>query len=282
MSRRGFVTTNRVLALTIVTLCVTTFLPSRLLAWTREPGRVVQRLTSPPADAVKAVGDQLSRAEPATNPDAAIAQIDELRRQNLALQLENERLRDENAALRGVERTVQTSMQLIPARIISETSSPSGRLLRANAGVRDGVQPGSVAATRGSHLLGRIVDLDQAMCHILPITDRNAGTFEVITTTESNELGIRFDLTPTGEGTLRGPGRYETEGLDQTPRRVEVGQLVSLSDETWSAHAGLIVGEIIAVEPAEQSPLRQVITVRPSIDTRRVGSVVIRVPGDGS
>lgn len=282
MSRRGFVTTNRVLALAIVTLCVTTFLPSRLLMWTREPGRVVQRLSSPPADAIKAVGDQLSRAEPATNPDATIGQIDDLRRQNLALQLRVEELLDENAALRGVERRFETSMQLIPARIIAETSTPSGRLLRANAGIRDGVLPGSVAATRGSHLLGRVVDLDQAMCHILPITDPNSGTIEVITTTEGDELGIRFDLTPTGDGTLRGPGRYETEGLDQTPRRVEVGQRVSLSDETWSSHAGLIVGEVIAVEPAEQSPLRQVITVRPIIDTRRVGGVVIRVPEDGS
>ena len=147
-------------------------------------------------------------------------------------------------------------------------------------GRRDGIEPGSVATARGQHLLGRIVNLDDAMCDILPITDRNADTIEVITTGEG--AGLRFDLTPEDNGTLKGPGRYVTEGLEQTPRTAQVGQQVALADENWRGNEGLIVGEIIEVEASPEMPLRQVITVRPIIDTRRVSSVVIRVPGAGS
>ncbi len=282
MSRRGLVTASRMLALSLCVLAVTTFLPAQRLTWTRIPGRIVQRLTSPPADLVKAIGDWLVRAEPAQHPEPLVGQIEQLRSLVQRLELENLRLRRENDELRGARRTQSDPMKLITASIIAGTTDPTGRLLRVRAGQRDGIESGSVATARGQHLLGRIVNLDDAMCDILPITDRNADTIEVITTGEGDSAGLRFDLTPQGDGTLKGPGRYVTEGLEQTPRTSEVGQHVALADENWRGHEGLIVGEIIAVEPSPQSPLRQVIIVRPIIDTRRVSSVVVRVPGAGS
>jgi len=278
VARRGLVTPNRAFALALVVLFVTTFLPSRLLGWTDEPGKVVQRLISPPADVIKFVADQFSSPEPATNPNTTIGQIDTLRGQNLALQIKVRRLQQEVAVLSGATRVQNQPMRLITASIIAESSDPTSRTLRVRAGMRDGIRPGSVATTQDSHLLGRITNLDQTMCDIVPITDKNAGTIEGITTAADGTPGLRFDLTPQGDGTLKGPGRFETDGLAQTPRQVEVGQRVSLSDENWPSHIGLIIGEIIAVEYAEQSPLRQVVTVKPYIDTRRVGSVLIRVP----
>jgi len=281
VARRGFLTARRVLALALVALTATTLLPARYLGWARIPGRIVQRLVSPPADLVKVAGDWLVRAEPAEHPEPLVGQIDQLRAIVQRLEIENQRLRRENDELRGLRSTQGSAgaMRLITASVIAGSSDPSGRLLRVRAGTREGVGPGSVATARGQHLLGRVVALDEAMCEVLPITDRNADTIEVITEGEGPAGGLRFDLTPTGEGTLRGPGRYVTEGLEQIPRVVEVGQLVRLSDASWAEHAGLTVGEIVAVEASEQSPLRQVITVRPQIDTRRVSSVVLRVPG---
>ena len=283
MSRRGLVTANRVLVLAFVALGVTTLLPVRLLGWTREPGMVVQRLCAPPADVVKVVGDWISHAEPAEQPEALVGEIEHLQTQLRRLAIENQRLRRENADLRGSEHLNSASIRLIPARILAGSADPSGRLLRARAGRRDGVRLGSVASVRGEHLLGRVVSVDNAMCEIMPITDRNADTIEVIVYgDDAGDTGLRFDLSPTGDGALRGPGRYVTDGPEQRPREARVGQRVYLSDEAWSVHAGLVVGEIVSVETSPSSPLRQVITVRPVIDPRRVASVVIRVPEDGS
>lgn len=282
MARRGLVTPRRALALSLCALGVTAFLPARSLGWAHVPGRIVQRLVSPPVDLVKVVGDWLARAEPAQHPEPLVGQIDQLRAMVQRLELENLRLARENDELRGARRAQGEPMRLITASLIGETTDPMGTLLRVRAGRRDGIEEGSVAATNGQHLLGRIVNLGEANCDILPITDRNADTIEVITDGEGEGAGLRFDLTPVGDGTLKGPGRYVTEGVEQTPRTVEVGRQVRLSDESWAAHNGLIVGEIVAVEPSAQSPLRQVITVRPIIDVRRVSGVVVRVPGAGS
>ena len=280
MSRRGLVTASRMLALSLCVLGITTFVPAERLTWARIPGRIVQRLTSPPADLVKIVGDWLVKAEPAQHPEPLVGQIEQLSALVQRLELENIRLQRENDELRGARRTQNDPMKLITASVIAGSTDPTGRLLRVRAGRRDGIEPGSVATARGQHLLGRIVNLDDAMCDILPITDRNADTIEVITTGEG--AGLRFDLTPEDNGTLKGPGRYVTEGLEQTPRTAQVGQQVALADENWRGNEGLIVGEIIEVEASPEMPLRQVITVRPIIDTRRVSSVVIRVPGAGS
>lgn len=282
MARRGLVTARRTLAFSLVALGVTTFLPARSLGWARVPGRIVERLVSPPADAVKVVGDWLVRAEPAQHPEPLVGQIDQLRALVQRLELENQRLLRENDELRGARRAQGDPMRLITASVIAGTTDPTGTLLRVRAGRRDGIEAGSVAAARGQHLLGRIVNVEEAACDVLPITDRNADTIEVITDGDGEGAGLRFDLTPVGDGTLRGPGRYVTEGVEQTPRMASVGQQVRLSDEGWAAHNGLIVGEIVAVEASEQSPLRQVVTVRPIIDTRRVSGVVVRVPGAGS
>lgn len=281
MARRGFLTARRVLALALVALTVATFMPARYLAWARVPGRIVQRLVSPPADLVKVAGDWFVRAEPAEHPEPLVGQIDQLRVIVQRLESENQRLRRENDELRGLRSTQVESgaMRLIKASVIAGSSDPSGMLLRVRAGTREGVGPGSVAIARGQHLLGRVVSLDEAMCEVLPITDRNAEIIEVITEGDAPAGGLRFDLTPTGDGTLRGPGRFETEGLNQIQRVVKVGQLVRLDDAMWAGHMGLTVGEIVAVEASEQSPQRQVITVKPLIDTRRVSSVVLRVPG---
>lgn len=280
MAQRGLVTTNRVFALTLVTLCITSFLPRKMLTWTHEPGQVIQRLTSPPAHAVKYVTDRFGNPEYATNPDTTIGQIDTLRGQNLALQIEIQRLKQEVAQLSGVRRAEDQSIIRIPANVIAESTSASSRVFRIRAGTRDGVRPGSVASTRDTHLLGRVTNITATTCEVIPITDQNSGTIEGSTVNPDGTPGIRFDLTPQDDssGTLKGPGRFETVGLTQTPLLAEVGQQVSLTDENWPLHTGLIIGEIIAVEQSEQSPQRQVITVKPHINTRMVSSVFIRVP----
>lgn len=283
MSRRGLVTANRVLVLSICAMVVTTFLPSRLLTWARVPGRITQRLTSPPADLVKVAGDWLVKAEPAENPEPLVGQIEQLRALVHRLEQDNGRLRRQVEELSGVRSTQSDPMRLLTTSVIAGTTDPTGRLLRLRSGRRDGIEPGSVASVRGEHLLGRIVNIDDAMCDVLPITDRNAETIMVqVYEEDGTKTELFFDLTPMGDGTLKGPGRYVTEGLEQTPRTAEVGQIVRLSDENWIDHGGLIVGAITTVEPSPESPLRQVITVKPIVDTRRVSSVVVRVPGSGS
>lgn len=282
MSRRGIVTTNRVLATSIAVLMVTSFLPVRYLTWSLEPARVVQRLSAPTMSAVKAAGDRFSDAEPGSARDPLQGEIDDLRRENMRLRRDLREARRELAAALSTPTTGDTSVRRLPAKIIAESTSPVSAVLVARIGADQGVRPGNLAVAGGSHLVGRVADVDSSMCHILPITATGTGKFGVMTRPDDGGPGVQFQLEPMGDGTLRGLGYYETDGPAQTPRRASVGDEVRLSDSAWPAHEGLIVGTIVSEGSSESGPLRQVVTVEPLIDLRRIESVVIRVPENGS
>ena len=69
--------------------------------------------------------------------------------------------------------------------------------------------------------------------------------------------------------------RDPTNALALVP---EVGQLVRLSDGRWPSVAQMmLVGRVVAVESSPDGPLRQIVTVSPTVERiERVAEVVIR------
>jgi len=130
----------------------------------------------------------------------------------------------------------------------------------------------SVAATRGVHLVGRVLEVRARTCTVLPITARNAGLIDGAVHTEDG-LGPRgCQLRGDGAGRLRGDMVADATG-------VEVGQVVSVRDQTWPGAAqGLIIGRVVEVE--QRPTQRLAIVVEPVVPAARVGEVILRVPAN--
>ncbi|MEM7623130.1 MAG: hypothetical protein AAF235_07980 [Planctomycetota bacterium] len=95
--------------------------------------------------------------------------------------------------------------------------------------------------------------------------------------------GIRCLLFPTEGGRLRG----DAEVLNPTAARPnppvpEPGMLVRLLDASegaWPRTARwLVVGVVERVDRNPEQPLRPLITVRPTVQLRRLSEVVLRIP----
>lgn len=283
MASRGLITGKRALALLVLSSLVGSFLPVRLLGFTRGLSNAAVRLTAPAGAAVKLVGDWLGESERAGHPDPSIGRLEELesllRQKDMMIEDLSQRISD----LEQTDSVPSEHVRRLVGRVFASQSGPSGRYLRVRRGSRDGVVVGSVATVRGRHLLGLVSSVESDFCVVTPLADRSAGPIEVLVYAGAgNDRGVRFDVSPVGDGTLRGAGRFVTEGEGQEPVRLEPGATAYLSDPTLAPHWGLEVGEVVSVDRDEQSPLRPVITVRPRVDSTRAASVVLRVPTAGA
>ncbi|MEM8757729.1 MAG: rod shape-determining protein MreC [Planctomycetota bacterium] len=278
-ARTGLITANRLLAVMIGMAAVGAFTPARLLGPIGHIAGVVERLTAPISAGSRAIANAVMPAETAEPPDTAarIRELESLLRQR---DLEIADLTERVASFEAGAAVSSGAMRLVTADVVAGSADPRGSVLTIRAGTADGILPGSVATVSGPNLLGYIEAIEPSLARILPLTDRNAPPIEVIVYSSSQDrVGVRFDVAPAGDGTLRGPGMFITTGLDQQPALVQVGATAYLSEASMKPHAGLEVGEIAAIDQDPESPLRQIITVRPRISTAQVASVVVRVPG---
>lgn len=192
----------------------------------------------------------------------------------------NERSRrlSEQLALvsRGAAISPGVDVRQVPAVIVGESSG----LPIARAGSRDGITPGAVATAGGVQLLGRAEAVEERTCRLRPITDRSVAPMAaVVMLDDAGERTLGCLLSPVGDGTLRGDA--ESTGPGQDPAGLRTGQTVRLRDPQWPEHAQmLVVGTVERIEPHADSPLRRVLTVRPTADLLRVAEVVLRVPDE--
>src|SRR5262249_53195607 len=86
------------------------------------------------------------------------------------------------------------------------------------------------------------------------------------------------DLAPTGEGTLSGKLQDDTNPNAPQQTRPAPGMVVRLVDPAWPASAQmLIIGTVDRIEAAPDSPLRQVVIVKPVYSLDRWSEVMIRI-----
>lgn len=281
-ARGGLITSGRVLAASVAAMLVCSLLPARYLGWSGAVAGVAVRLVAPVSDAGKWLGDRAARSEDEFHPVPELGRIEELESLVRGQQMRIDELRAMLDALEQGDILQETRVKLLAGRVFSTAASRSARTMLVRRGERDGVTEGSVAVVRGRHMLGVVSSVESSFCVVTPVIARGAGAIEVTVFPEDGEgsAGVPFTVSPTGEGTLRGSGQFVTQGAEQRPVEVSVGDTASLSDPAMAAHWGLIVGDVVEVERDPSSPLRQVVTIRPRIDTRHVARVVLRIPAD--
>lgn len=277
----------------IVLMLVLGLMPVRYLRWAGVDwiGDLADTLLTPISDPASKVSRWLS---PASRQEPDPARIAELVGQLEQAETINAQLHSEIRSLRelipqleqGLRLNPDLPVRLVPAAVVGTSSDLTGGLLKVRAGKNQGVATNTVAAVNGVHLVGRVVKASTRTCWVQPITSPGAGRIEgLIVTDEQAGDGLICSLSPTGDGTLRGPVG-QSAGEIEAPT-IEVGQLVRLYDtgRAWPKNARmLIIGRVDTVEPSPAQELRRIVTVRPIVGRLdRVAEVVLRITNeDGS
>ncbi len=206
------------------------------------------------------------------------ARLEEAQRELQRVQYENKRLVQSLEELNVLAIVNTSPVRQIFAPIFASSSDLSMRVLRARAGRAQGVDITSVATASGLQLLGRVLSVDEQTCDISPFNAKGADPINAMIIIDRSANGLACRLTPTGTGELRGPVEDRREVTASQPVVPQIGQQVRLSDGRWPSSAQmLLVGKVIAVEPSPDGPLRQIVTVMPTIERlERVAEVVIR------
>ena len=174
----------------------------------------------------------------------------------------------------GASEPSQAPVKRLGARVALRSPAPLG-IVTLNRGSNDGVHEGVIAVFNGTHLLGRIVKVSAMQCELLPLANKSTGLVDgVIMPADHQDMVLknrpRVQLTPSGNGTLRGDVDRATV--------VNAGDLVQLLDDAWLHPAqGMFIGKVESVGPKESEPLRNTITVRPQFDVSQVAYVTLKI-----
>lgn len=281
MARRAaqHATNDRMLPAVVAALVVLSFLPPRFLLPVSWLGDLLAVLAAPVSQPMRLVGGWLA---PSAAGKAEPEELALLRRQLEEYQTLYERMRERNNDLLRQMEQLRLMVELNPAvstrhlnaPVIGGTSDPANALLQIRAGRAQGVSRNDVVAVEGVQLLGRVERAGERTSWILPITARASGYIEGKVMIADGE-GFSCKLQPTGDGTLVGDvGDVGARGTQS----IQPGQIVRLLDRQWPASAQMLVlGRVETVEPAPDSPLRPVITVRPTVTLERVTEVIVRI-----
>ncbi len=138
-------------------------------------------------------------------------------------------------------------VQGVTARVVAETDGPFERTLLANAGTRQGVEPGSVAVNEGG-LVGRVVLIGDHSARVLQVTDFNSRVpvvgevsgLRAIVRGGNNNLGVLVDLPEAAEFTEG--ERILTSGEGGAfPRGLVVGEARKI-DKEWRLRFAMQTG----------------------------------------
>jgi rod shape-determining protein MreC len=133
-----------------------------------------------------------------TSVRTGLKSLDELERENAALQVENRQLRATNQGLRDVEHEVnrlrralsykeRSVFKLVPAEIVTRDSSTWWRTVTINRGKEDGIE-GDMAVVTDEGLIGKTTTVSSNISIVLLISDENC---KVAATVEgTREQGI--------------------------------------------------------------------------------------------
>lgn len=282
---------QRAPTITLVLLCVLSLaVPARFHRWADWLQDKVSILAAPISQPLVLASAWLRGSGTSMTDEAQLAYEEKI----AFLEAELLRQRQEHARLTQVIRDLQSGLEMVrdqPVRVLqagvfgygTEARSP---VLRVQAGAAQGVSPQSFAIAPGLQIVGRAFAIADRTCTVKPITARGAETIAgMVIIAEGNPDGLRCTLSPSGEGTLRGPVEDRREPTTSAAIEPVVGQTVRLDDPTWPKAARMLVlGRIDRVEPSPDQPLRKIITVRPVVaGLDRLSEVVLWTPvlGEG-
>lgn len=208
-------------------------------------------------------------------------EVDELRRVNEALRVENIRLREqyvaENQQLRellnfqsdnptydfvGAD-IVERGCEIFPCgEVVGEDTNPYLRYLVVNAGTRDGIAVGMPAVSSGAALVGRVARVTPNLAYVQLINDPGSQIAALL-------QGSRVTGVVQGQqdGSL-----IMTEILPD--ENVEDNEIVITSGLGGLLPKGLILGQVESVT-YQEAALFQDAALRPALDFRRLEVVLV-------
>ncbi len=201
-------------------------------------------------------------------------------------QRENRRLRARVEELSRGAAVNTVPVRQLPAPVISAASDLTSSMLTVRAGRSQDVEVNTVVVVGDVQLLGRVERVGPVTSQVRPITDRGGaairGRLFVGASPTPDAPSLACLLRPIGDNLLEGDVQDPAELAGQTDVNIDdwlsVGQVIRLDDDAWPANAQMLVlGTIERIEPAPESPLRRVITVRPGVNLSRVSEVVLRI-----
>ena len=286
--KRSFLTPQRLLALVAALLLIASFVGGRTsTALAHIPRTVVSTALAPAhlllynvGATVRGTGEDAVQWSSGDNQRPDTTQL----RQELgrALRL-NEKLRQQNSRLKQQitqlsqirEQFGLSGMRLVGARVTAYTGDPGAPVITIDRGTNVGISRGTVIAS-GFHLVGEVV-------HAGPLT----ADVKLITA-KGTKLQVRFvppraDAQPriesTRQVTLREDGRTFGVQLD-IDINVQAGDLAHLADPRWPRESrGFVVGQVRAVEPADENPyLFQNVVIDPIPPLTSLNEVTALVP----
>jgi len=153
----------------------------------------------------------------------------------------------------------------------SSTGDDGIVILKLPRGRATAVREGSIIVYAGVHLLGRIVEPStKSTASVLPITNTATGFLLARIFGDGEERGVeRASFEPIRDGDA-----FVASVRSSLP--VAPGDEARLVDESWPRTAQMmVIGEVIDVEPDDDEPLRNIVTIRPRYDLEQLAYVTV-------
>lgn len=268
--------------------CLLSFWPSadnRVVAWFRGP---VDALTAP----LSALSRRLTNTQRAPTADAqnTRAALDDAlywqtywQGRALAAEAEIDRLTSQAALLSRLARQVDDST--VPVLAVNTAGNAAALTLRLDT--LGSTPAGSVVTLDSMQLVGRLSPASGLTGRVVPITARGSRSIGgIVVTGTAPGQWVATSLKPDGAGALTGILAEDTDDSGRPKPPVAPGMLVRLKDEAWPQHAqfNAILGVVESVQPTDDAPPRQRITVRPGtspqdqLDLTKASTVVVWIP----
>lgn len=247
----------------------------------RPPANIVKMLLAPGASAFNAVTTALrDTGDRAVATEKLLALHEQVWRDALLLRLyyDNERLRRENAALQELStRFVGRDYTFRLVSVIGRRFEPAGHTFTLGHGGRHGLAEGQVVVA-GPNLVGRVVDAGRSTATVNLISTPGTRLNTIVAPADWSRTGIRRAQLQTRQFDADGADRLVALVPDAAP--IEVGHIAYLRDRgfEWPAEAqGMVVGQVVHIEPVYDPPQRKRVVVRPLRPFRFIDKITVLV-----
>lgn len=192
--------------------------------------------------------------------------VEELEKQNAALQIENVRLHEDLADYQAISQLLNftrenTQLQTLPAEVIGRDSNTFLRSIIINKGATDGLAPGMPVVTERG-LVGRVTAVSPSSAKVMLLTDPASAVNARLQTSRADGI-VEGQLTPT----------LRMRFIPQEAT-VQTGEVVLTSGLGGNFPAGLVIGQVISVERRDVD-LFQTAEIHPTVDFNRLEIVLV-------
>lgn len=192
--------------------------------------------------------------------------VEELEKQNAALQIENVRLHEDLADYQAISQLLNftrenTQLQTLPAEVIGRDSNTFLRSIILNKGATDGLAPGMPVVTERG-LVGRVTAVSPSSAKVMLLTDPASAVNARLQTSRADGI-VEGQLTPS----------LRMRFIPQEAT-VQTGEVVLTSGLGGNFPPGLVIGQVVSVERRDVD-LFQTAEIHPTVDFNRLEIVLV-------